>query len=523
MITQIDSQRVRHSAPLGNTPTAPDSVGSAEIILRKCGARAISILTQPRTLSDGRTILPRLSANDCYVALEDACRKMARVAVRKYAASPVLQQMEFSDSVGVIFPDAPAYLTRCIRSVISDAERLTRREAPTISMDQPVSYAGKDGDSALCLKDTFASRSASEQPEAALEVQQDRLVFRNALETGLKSIPHNYLEALKRDMARERERMLGIKVAPESDRERQTICRARAALSLILKRECGPDNPFISLLSQQRNSRVRQKSAVSLNWTRERQDDLFRKLMNTQWADRTAMADISDSVPDGHVEEAIVNEVGTSRAKNAASPSPEMRKAMRVMDVYTLNDNPTSHLPEAQDLYTKASSAREQGKIEEAIRLYREAYEIDSGFLAAHNEVGVLLSQIGNLRDALKVYLSIIENPAAGAHRYIAATNAADIYLTWFDAGRNRERNIERATYYARLAMERPSPMRACNMLQALVKDKYYREAQQVMQAILIADAPECRSERFLKTLFQIRDADLVAWWNWLDGEIGKE
>jgi hypothetical protein len=43
------------------------------------------------------------------------------------------------------------------------------------------------------------------------------------------------------------------------------------------------------------------------------------------------------------------------------------------------------------------------------------------------------------------------------------------------------------------------------------------------MQAILIADAPECRSERFLKTLFQIRDADLVAWWNWLDGEIGKE
>jgi len=49
--------------------------------------------------------------------------------------------------------------------------------------------------------------------------------------------------------------------------------------------------------------------------------------------------------------------------------------------------------------------------------------------------------QTGSLRDALKVYLTIVERPDAGEQKYIAATNAADVYLTWFDAGRNKERN----------------------------------------------------------------------------------
>ena len=260
---------------------------------------------------------------------------------------------------------------------------------------------------------------------------------------------------------------------------------------------------------------MRQKSSPSPNWTAERQNDLFRRLMSTSWQERAA------EHPEGNVEEAIVNEVSTGA--NVAPPSPEMRQTMRVMDTYTLGDNPTATTTEAQALYARARQARYAGKIEEAIRLYRSAYEMEPDFLAAYNEVGVLLSQTGNLRDALKIYLTIVEHPKAGDHKYIAATNAADIYLTWFDAGRNKERNIERATHFARLAMEKPTPMRASNLMLAYIKDRYYREAQQVMDTVLRANLPQCPSEKFLRTLFQIRDADLIAWWNWLDGELGKE
>ena len=52
-----------------------EPVQAAEIILRRFGARAISILTSPRQMEDGRTIPARLSANDCYVAMAEACRK----------------------------------------------------------------------------------------------------------------------------------------------------------------------------------------------------------------------------------------------------------------------------------------------------------------------------------------------------------------------------------------------------------------------------------------------------------------
>jgi hypothetical protein len=517
VVTQNDSQRARLPIPAGIAPADCDPVQAAEIILRRFAPRAISMLTQPRNLDDGRCLPARLSANDCYVALDEACRKMARVAVRKYTTDPALRGLGFADALTVIFPDPSAYLTRCIRSVISDADRLSRREVPTVSMDQPISRFGNDGDNALCLRDTFAAHESGDQPEQNLIEIDERQRFRKALIAGLQAIPKNYLEALQRDMARERERHEGARVAPESDRERQTICRARAALSEILKRECGLDNPFIRLLAQQRNSRVRQKTTPSANWTRERQNDLFRRLLNSPWTERASDAANAND----HLEEAVVNEVGA--AVNSAPPSPEMRQAMRVMDMYSLHDNPTSSNSEAQEKYNQAIQARNRGRIEEAIGLYRAAYDLEPTFLASLNEVGVLLSQSGNLRDALKVYLSIVDNPAAGAHRYIAATNAADIYITWFDAGRNKERNIERATYFARLAMEIPTPMRACNLLLAYVKDKYYHEAQQVMDTVLRTDAAECRAEKFLQTLFQIRDADLVAWWNWLDGEMGKD
>jgi tetratricopeptide (TPR) repeat protein len=446
--------------------------------------------------------------------MEEACRKMARVALRKFEANVKLQATGFTAALDKIFPDPVAYLARCIRSVVSDTERIARRELPTVSIDQPFS-SGSEGDSALCLKDTIADRDARTQPEEALIERDERAQFRRALAAALKTIPQNYLEALQRDVARDRQRQAGARVGPETDRERQTVCRARAALSQILKRECGPDNPFVHLLAQQKGSRVRQKSTPSANWTAERQKELFQRLLNSPWAERAG------ETSEDHVGEAIVNEV--SRPANVAPPSPEMRQAMRVMDTYTIGDSPKAASEEAQALYAEARKARHGGKIEEAIRLYREAYAADPDFIAAYNEVGVLLSQLGNLRDALKVYLTIIENPKASESRYIAATNAADIYLTWFDAGRNRDRNIERATFFARMAMEKPAPMRACNLVLAYVKDHYYIEAQQVMDAVLRANMPECRGEKFLQTLFQIRDADLVAWWNWLDGELGKE
>ena len=65
-------------------PVPVTPLEAAETILRRFGARAISILSNPRTLEDGRTLPARLSANDCYVAMEEACRKMARVALRKF-------------------------------------------------------------------------------------------------------------------------------------------------------------------------------------------------------------------------------------------------------------------------------------------------------------------------------------------------------------------------------------------------------------------------------------------------------
>lgn len=488
-----------------------DLVGAAEQILRRCGARAISLLTSGRTAEDGRAIPARLSANDCYVALDEACRKMARVAVRKFHQDYAPDGREFGECLDEIFPDPAAYLARAIKSVIADEGRQARRDVPAMSLEQPL---GGDGEGALHLSDTISETRSWKLPEQALVEQDEKRRFRAALGQALKTIPANYLEALKRDVARDRERKAGVKVAPETDRERQTVCRARAALSEILKRECGEDNPFIRLLAQQRSSRVRKKAQPRGDWSGERQEALFRKLMQTSWTERA-------SVQGGEkVDEAVVNYVHT--AGNAAPPSPEMRQAMRVLDIYTV-DKPQPKTEDAQALYEKARSLRQSGKIEEALKAYRACYDAEPTFVEALNEVGVLNNQLGNLRDALKAFLSIIEKNVPGDHTYIAATNACDIYTTWFDAGRNRERNIEQAIVYGKLAMRKPTPMRACNLLVAYVKDRYYDDAKEVMDTVLRSNDAACPADRFLQTLFQIRDADLVSWWNWLDEELGKD
>ena len=492
-----------------SAPADYDLVGAAELILRKFGPRSISALSTPRQMPDGRWIQPKLSANDCYVALDEACRKMARDALRKARLNP---DLPFEECLGQIFPDPVAYLARAIKSVIADEGRLTRRDVHTVSLEQPLSM--DDGDGALQLGDTVAEDRSWKLPEDSLIERDEKQLFRSALNRALKSIPPNYLEALKRDIARERERQAGARISPESDRERQTVCRARAALATILMRECGDDNPFVRLLAQQRSSRVKRKAQPSGAWSGERQDALFRKLMQTSWTDRAAVR------TDESVDEAVVNEV--SVVSKTAPPSPELRQAVRVLDLYTV-DQPTPKTPIAQELYKRALNLRHAGKTEEALKCYRACYESEPGFIEALNEVGIMYSQMGNLRDALKVYLTIIERDPPGDHKHIAATNAADIYLTWFDAGRNRDKNIELAIRYAQQAMQKPTPMRACNLILAYSKDRYYDDAKQVMDFVLKSNLSNCPAERFLQTLFQIRDADLIAWWNWLDSELEKE
>src|SRR2546423_1799951 len=162
--------------------------------------------------------------------------------------------------------------------------------------------------------DTVAETSAWKQPETSLVEKSERQEFRSALARALKGIPKNYLEALKRDVSRERDRQAGGKVTPESDRERQTVCRARAALSTIIKRECGEDNPFLRLLAQQRSSRVQRKTQPAPQFSGERQDALFRKLMQTGWTERAQLRS------DGGVDEAVVNQVTVP--SGIAPPSP---------------------------------------------------------------------------------------------------------------------------------------------------------------------------------------------------------
>ena len=50
-----------------------------------------------------------------------------------------------------------------------------------------------------------------------------------------------------------------------------------------------------------------------------------------------------------------------------------------------------------------------------------------------------------------------------------------------------------------------------------LLTPKLPPNVRQRTEDVLRNDSVNCPKEKFLQTLFQIRDADLVAWWNWLD------
>ncbi|MCX6359040.1 MAG: hypothetical protein NT029_04490 [Armatimonadetes bacterium] len=496
----------RQAAPCG-VIAAPDAVTAAETVARRFGPRAITLLTAPRVGDDGRTRVPRLSANDCYAALAEASSKTARVALRRFRPQ---EGVGFAEALGSMFPDPGAYLARAIKSVVADQARQLAREPFAISLDQPVPSRTEG---APLLGDLIEDSARNGRPEQAALDAEDQTSFRHALASALRAVPRHYAEAISRDVARARARAAGSDIGADTDRDRQTLCRARAALAQILRSECGDDNPFIQMLSRQRRSRVRPKSQPSEAWSGARQDALVRKLLETHWTDRAPASG-------GIVEEAIVNDV--TEAASIAPPSPDMRGAMRVLDLFTV-DKPTPKSAAAASLYQRARELRKNGDLAAALTHYKACYETEPTFIEALNEVGVMQSQMGNLRDALRVYETIMAMDAAGDHRLIAATNAADIHITWFDAGRNRERNIEMATTYARLAMQKPTPMRACNLILAYVKDRYFMEAKEVLETVVRADSATCQAESLLRTLCQIRDRDLIAWWSWLEESLSEE
>ncbi len=493
---------------------APELMSAAEIVLSQFGARTVTHLSTPRTMPDGKIIPARMSANDAYSVLEEACVKMARVAIRNYSTRASLQTVPFVNALGDIFPDPVAYLARAIRSVLSDEGRAARHEVSTVSLDQPL---GTLGDNAICLRDTLADPSSESRPEVALIDQDEKAEFRAALSKAMEQLSPSYYEALQADLERERRRELGEAVAPETDRERQNVCRARAALARLISRQCGGDNIYSQIITQPRQSHATGTVRKNAGWNVERQNRLFQRLLHYTWQQRAAGS--TGDTPD--VEEAIVNEVNVPRSQEP--PTAEMRRMMRVMDTYTLHDNPVAGDDFAQHLYESARCERRAGNLAKAIQLYREAFDAQPGFYAALNEAGVLLMQLGRLREALEQFLAIIDRPDGGTERFIAATNAADIYLTWYDSGRNRDRNIERATLYARMAMQRPSPMRASNLILAYVKDRYFIEAREVLESVISRNSTQCPAQKLLQTLAQIRDSDLIAWWNWLEEELGKE
>lgn len=503
----IDSQKILHTAANCHEIGIDDAV---YVLLDLYGARAVTSLVSPRKMPDGKVFCPKLSANDCYSVLHEACRKMARVAIRTYE-DRFSAEIGFGMALRFIFPDPIAYLARAIRSVLSDAGRTERQQAPTVSLDMPIAGSGE---LSLCLKDLIADTSIENQPEAALISSSDRLEFSSGLLNAFHELPDNYREALITDMERDRARERGEYQQPETDKERQVVCRARAAVHKILLKNCDLSNEYIQFLNRSRITKISGKKVMKTEWNAEKQEILFETLQNHYLS-----ALHSESVEDSG--EAIVNEVNGVSPRR--SPSSRMRNGTRVVDTFSLNDSPQTTSMVAQKLYDSARDARYSGDLEGAVQQYRAAFVEDKTFYPAMVEAGVVLHQIGKLRDALQCFLVVLQDDDSGEERYLAATNAADIYLTWYDTGRNQEKNIENALSCARFAMQSPTPMRACNLILACVKDRYYQEAKQVLESVLGNNSNQCPADKFLITLAHLKDADLYSWYNWLCNEIGKD
>ena len=183
------TSQIKYDTPTANTVSKPvalscDSLSISESILRQFGPRAITMLTAPRQAQDGSTFLPRLSANDAYAALQEACKKMARVTAARIAKDGLLSLMSLADAIRAAFPEPAAYLARCIRSVISDAERLSRHEPITLSLDAPLRRT-VEGNS-FTLAEYLPETDFEKQPETAFLDASDRSQFRSALSIAIR-------------------------------------------------------------------------------------------------------------------------------------------------------------------------------------------------------------------------------------------------------------------------------------------------------------------------------------------------
>ena len=70
---------------------------------------------------------------------------------------------------------------------------------------------------------------------------------------------------------------------------------------------------------------------------------------------------------------------------------------------------------------------RQQGKLDEALKHYKEAVRIDPNYADAHINMGVTLDKKGDLQEALQCYAKAIQiNPEhAAAHRNMGLVSAS--------------------------------------------------------------------------------------------------
>jgi hypothetical protein len=490
------------------------------VIRERFGARAVSHIAAS---------VP-VRVETLWAGMYDACHKMARVACGRYAKydgecrTRGETPLPFADSLNTLFPapSTPAiYLACAIRSVLKDASRTWRKVAgrEALSLDDPV-FAGKR--SALTIGDRLEERLPRRLPEEALREQaarQERAAVVGALPVALAALSADYRAAIISQRERKARREAGEPLRPMTAPERQRLSRAREALlreiaRLLGERARADNTVFQALCAGQPRQEAKRRHAAkrapaSEPWTEARQERLFRHLTEGGWARRAR------ALPGGNVEEAVVHELNAARA--APAPGKAFRKAVRVLDRYGMKA-PTPQGAQAAQQWDEARELRRAGKLEEAAAAFLACHAAEPEFVEARIAAAVTLFRLGQLDAARAHYLDIIRRCPQGAYRSVAASNLSEIYLTWFRIGRgSKELHIGEAVCYAQMGMAQPSPARAANLLLAYVADRRFYEAEAFLTEVFAANDPACLPEDLLRLLAQIRDNDLIAFWNWLE------
>jgi len=494
----------------------------AQIIRERYGARAVSIVTGPERAG-------RLSVNDAWVALYDACHKMSRVALRRHEARGGDDDTPLA--LETLFPEPLAYLICSLLSVVQDARRIGRIEKAeadrTTSLDAGLSNldgAGANGSFSPMLARRLVEDRALLLPEAALlhaQERQDWKINARALDAAARALPAAQTEVILADLRRRR--LLQSALPPASDVQRQRLRRARKALAkraeclLRASETCESEPPWFGdkagAVRVNRSSPRRAVGALPVPTTEEGWDEkrlgalLRERFGDAAWTERVTS-------PNGDVEEAVVHDIGGG----GDAPSAALRAAVRVMDRAALKASPVPRTEAAQTLWDEGRSLRKQGKLEEATRAFRACNRAEPSFSPARIAGGVTLFRLGRLAEARDLYLDVARNPNAGADRFVAASNVSEVYLTWFRTGHgDKERNLNLALYWATRGLEQPTPARAVNLLLAYVEDRRFREATGALRALLVARPETCPPDALLRTLSQIQEPSLLAWWRWLE------